>query len=109
MTPVMPQPLSLLESGEDVGVVSRILGHSTVSLTLDIYGHLTDRMTERAAAAWTRSSRARHRLGGTAGGTGQNSKGPPGATGGPFREYFAGEPRRTRTFNQLIKSQLLYH
>jgi integrase len=40
----------LLESGEDVGVVSRILGHSTVSLTLDIYGHLTDRMTERAAA-----------------------------------------------------------
>ncbi len=40
----------LLESGEDVGVVSRILGHSTVGLTLDIYGHLTDRMTERAAA-----------------------------------------------------------
>ncbi|MET1232995.1 MAG: hypothetical protein ABWY52_09120 [Candidatus Limnocylindrales bacterium] len=40
----------LLESGVDVGVVSRILGHSTVSLTLDIHGHLTDRMIERAAA-----------------------------------------------------------
>ncbi|HVQ23515.1 MAG TPA: hypothetical protein VMT36_09590 [Candidatus Saccharimonadia bacterium] len=45
-----PAATLLLESGEDVGVVSRILGHSTVSLTLDTYGHLTDRMTERAAA-----------------------------------------------------------
>jgi integrase len=40
----------LLEAGEDIGVVSRLLGHSSVSLTLDTYGHLTDRMTERASA-----------------------------------------------------------
>ena len=40
----------LIEAGEDLGVVSRILGHSTVTLTLNTYGHLTDRMTERAAA-----------------------------------------------------------
>ena len=31
------------------GVVSRLLGHSTVSLTMDTYSHLTDRMTARAA------------------------------------------------------------
>jgi site-specific recombinase XerD len=27
----------LLESGEDVGTVSRVIGHTMVTLTLDIY------------------------------------------------------------------------
>jgi integrase len=39
----------LLESGEELGVVSKLLGHSTVSTTLDTYGHLTPGMTRRAA------------------------------------------------------------
>jgi integrase len=39
----------LLESGEELGVVSKLLGHSTVSTTLDTYGHLTPGMTQRAA------------------------------------------------------------
>jgi integrase len=49
----------LLEAGEDVGVVSRILGHSAVSLTLDTYGHPTDRMTEPSAARMGRDLRGR--------------------------------------------------
>ena len=38
-----------LEAGEVLGVVSRILGHSTLSTTMDIYGHLTPAMLDRAA------------------------------------------------------------
>ena len=39
----------LLEQGEELGVISKVLGHSTLSTTLDIYGHLTDHMTRRVA------------------------------------------------------------
>ena len=38
-----------LEAGEDLGVVSRILGHSTLATTADIYAHLTPAMLDRAA------------------------------------------------------------
>ena len=38
-----------LEAGEDLGVVSRILGHSTLSTTMDVYAHLTPTMLDRAA------------------------------------------------------------
>jgi integrase len=39
----------LLEQGEELGVVSKVLGHSTISTTLDTYGHLTDGMSQRVA------------------------------------------------------------
>ena len=39
----------LLEEGEELGVVSKLLGHSTVSTTIDTYGHLTPGMTQRVA------------------------------------------------------------
>ena len=39
----------LLEHGEELGVVSKVLGHSTVSTTLDTYGHLTAGMSQRVA------------------------------------------------------------
>jgi integrase len=39
----------LLEQGEGLGVVSKMLGHSTVSTTLDVYGHLTPAMTQLVA------------------------------------------------------------
>jgi site-specific recombinase XerD len=38
-----------LEHGEELAVVSRILGHSNLSTTADIYGHLTEAMLDRAA------------------------------------------------------------
>jgi integrase len=39
----------LLEDGEDLGVISRTLGHSQIATTADIYTHLTPAMLERTA------------------------------------------------------------
>lgn len=40
----------LLEDGEDLLVVSRLLGHSTYKLTADLYAHVTPERKEQAAA-----------------------------------------------------------
>lgn len=37
-------------SGDDVKTVQENLGHSTITTTLDVYGHVTDRMREDSAA-----------------------------------------------------------
>jgi integrase len=39
----------LLEQGEELGVVSRILGHSNLSTTADVYSHFTRSLSARAA------------------------------------------------------------
>jgi integrase len=39
----------LLEQGEELGVVSRILGHSNISTTSDVYAHFTRKLSESAA------------------------------------------------------------
>ena len=39
----------MLEEGEELGVVSRVLGHSDFSTTADVYAHLTRKMLGRAA------------------------------------------------------------
>lgn len=39
----------MIESGEDLGVLSRILGHADLSTTADVYAHLTPAMLARAA------------------------------------------------------------
>jgi integrase len=39
----------MIESGEDLGVVSRILGHADLATTADVYAHLTPAMLDRAA------------------------------------------------------------
>jgi integrase len=38
-----------IENGEELGVVSRILGHSQIATTADVYAHLTPAMLERSA------------------------------------------------------------
>ncbi len=38
-----------LEQGEELAVVSRILGHASITTTANVYGHLTDTMLGRAA------------------------------------------------------------
>jgi site-specific recombinase XerD len=38
-----------LEAGEELIVVSRLLGHSTISTTADVYAHLTPAMLDRTA------------------------------------------------------------
>ena len=39
-----------LEAGEDLAVVSRALGHTSVATTADVYGHWTPAMADRLAA-----------------------------------------------------------
>jgi integrase len=39
----------MIEAGEDLGAVSRILGHADFATTADIYAHLTPAMLDRAA------------------------------------------------------------
>lgn len=39
----------LLEDGEELAVISRILGHSNLSTTADVYAHLTPAMLQRSA------------------------------------------------------------
>ena len=43
-----------LENGDDAKTVSENLGHATVSFTLDIYGHVTDRMKKESADRMSR-------------------------------------------------------
>ncbi|HXI95280.1 MAG TPA: hypothetical protein VNG04_04090 [Candidatus Acidoferrum sp.] len=43
-----PQPL-LVERGVDAKTVSEMLGHSSTGFTLDVYGHVTARMSPQAA------------------------------------------------------------
>lgn len=40
----------MLEAGEELGIVSRALGHASLSTTADVYAHLTPGMLEHAAA-----------------------------------------------------------
>jgi integrase len=40
----------LLEQGEDLAVVSKLLGHSSFNTTANVYAHLTRDMQRRAAA-----------------------------------------------------------
>ena len=39
-----------LQNGDDVKTVQENLGHSSASFTLDVYGHVSDRMKKESAA-----------------------------------------------------------
>jgi len=39
-----------IEAGEDIAVVSRALGHSSVAVTADVYMHVTPAMQDRLAS-----------------------------------------------------------
>lgn len=38
-----------LENGDDIKTVSENLGHATVAFTLDVYGHVTEKMKKQSA------------------------------------------------------------
>ena len=98
-----------------VRVVMETLGHSQIALTMDTYPHVLPLSSGTQRTRWRPSSRM-----------GEPRMSVPVVvnvvvdTREPprhglerltrrFRAQRAGEPRRTRTFNRLIKSQLLYH
>ena len=98
----------LLAAGTDIALVSKMLGHSSITLTADTYSHLLDGVGRQAAEAADalipRSSRD------------QSVTGPPSETEEALpdqgREGLStcentGTPSGTRTPNPLIKSQLL--
>ena len=39
-----------IRSGDDIKTVQGNLGHATAAFTLDVYGHVTDKMKEESAA-----------------------------------------------------------
>ena len=39
-----------LENGDDIKTVSEMLGHATTTFTMDIYGHVSDRMRKQSAS-----------------------------------------------------------
>ena len=41
----------MLKNGVPMHIVSRILGHSNISTSIDIYGHVEDESLDNAAAA----------------------------------------------------------
>lgn len=42
--------VAAIRSGDDIKTVQANLGHATAAFTLDVYGHVTDRMKEESAA-----------------------------------------------------------
>jgi integrase len=38
-----------INSGDDISVVSKLAGHTSISVTADIYGHLLKRVQQEAA------------------------------------------------------------
>jgi len=89
----------MLKAGVHPKVVSERLGHASIAITLDTYSHVLPGLQEAAAERFDRML----------------EKEPAnGSEGGYVSKMFASdteverEPHRTRTCNQLIKSQLLY-
>lgn len=42
--------VAALRSGDDIKTVQGNLGHATAAFTLDVYGHVTDKMKQESAA-----------------------------------------------------------
>ena len=89
---------SALELGEELPVVSGILGHASITTTANVYGHPTDSMLGKAAER-TDAILGRRALRppdvGISVGTPRNQNAPRIAPGGVFTFRLGGEPGRT--------------
>ena len=105
----------LLAGGVPLALVSKVLRHSQVSITVDLYGHLTREVAQgaadvlgaaldAAAAERTAKDTARRKLTASSQGPENDEAGSP-RKGNPL--VSGGAPRGNRTPNPLIKSQLL--
>ncbi len=87
----------MLKAGIHPKIVSERLGHSSIAITLDIYSHVLPGLQEAAAERFDRlleTNDAQHQNGDVSKMLAKE-------------DNVQREPRRTRTSNQLIKSQLL--
>lgn len=46
--------VTLLQEGDDIKTVQQNLGHATASFTLDVYGHVSEKMKQESAARMER-------------------------------------------------------
>jgi hypothetical protein len=74
----------MLEDGEELATVSRSLGHSNLSTTADVYGHVTPAMRERSAARMDAILTRRSGYVGSEVGSSPESRAPRIAPGGSF-------------------------
>ncbi len=97
----------LIHNGENFKTISELLGHSSITITLDVYGHLLPQARGDVA----------RRLDTLLGGVGSDSVVNGGLSGGVIegeleksliaKDEFGG-PCKIRTYDQEIKSLLLY-
>jgi len=100
----------LLQQGESPVYVQRMLGHASISLTVDTYGKwlpmgnkaAVDRLDDASGVQTDRSEASGEQVGVSLVSAAAASARSPVVEG-------VGDPRRTRTFNPEIKSLLLYH
>jgi Phage integrase family len=102
----------LLAAGVDIAVVSKIMGHGSISITADTYSHMIANMGQAAAEAAS-ALVPRHRAGtpgntadspGTEGHTTGTPRAPEGADD-QWIGWSEGTPPETRTRNPRIKSR----
>jgi hypothetical protein len=88
---------AMLVGGVPLLTVSRMLGHSSVSITGDIYGHITNDGGRQAAAALAKALERRSDQGrSTATGTGTPAQNHAFRTGGQRRTWMETESAATR-------------
>ena len=73
----------MLAQGTDLYVVSEVLGHSSVAITKDVYGHLVEGQKRSAAALMSGVlfAGSGSQIGSPTGPNGSDTTAPPGATG----------------------------
>ena len=93
-----------LAAGIDIAVVSKVLGHSSIALTVDTYAHLLEGVgrdaADRAAALVPRAARDQS----------VTTDGSPAHVEGAAEDVSAGQTggrRRTRTADPLLVRQVL--
>ena len=98
----------LIDAGEPLLVVSRLLGHSSIKITADTYGHLMPDIVEGIAQRLgDRIFADSDRESGNFLGTSDNSDSESSAETAQVTDLIGG-PYRNRTYDQWIKSPVLY-
>jgi integrase len=101
----------MLAAGVPMAIVSKMLRHSSIGITVDTYGHLSEDTARTASDAMAAALEQAFEAAATAAGdhtaTTSGLAGAAGTAGGEERTGQRGGPRGDRTHNPRIKSPLL--